>query len=76
MAQKEQARMDSLFFRRALNDKSTGQISRMIKRLLVKGLIKKVRKTYRYYLTTLGKALITTALKIKELFIVQQLNYC
>ena len=68
--------MDSLFFRRALNDKSTGQISRMIKRLLVKGLIKKVRKTYRYYLTTLGKALITTALKIKELFIVQQLNYC
>jgi hypothetical protein len=62
--------------RREMTNKSTGQISRIIKRLLLKGLIKKVNKTYRYYLTSLGNRVIKIALKIKELFIVQEFNYC
>lgn len=61
--------------RKELTDKSSGQISRIIKRLSLKGLIKKVNKTYRYYLTTLGHEVIKTALKVKELFLVQELNY-
>jgi len=61
--------------RKELTNKSSGQISRIIKRLSLKGLIKKVNKTYRYYLTTLGNKVIKTALNIKELFLVQQLNY-
>lgn len=60
--------------RKYLSDKSTGQISRILKRLKVKGLIKKVNKTYRYYLTSLGNQVIKTALKIKELYIPQQLS--
>ena len=55
-------------------DKSSEFISRVLKRLRLKGLIKKVNKTYRYYLTSLGNHVINTALKIKELFIVQELS--
>ena len=61
--------------KKLLSDKSTEQISRIIKRLKVKGLIKKVNKSYRYYLTSLGNQVIKTALKIKELFITQELSY-
>lgn len=56
-------------------NKSTEQISRIIKRLKVKRLIKKVRKSYRYYLTSLGNQVINTALKIKELFISHTLSH-
>ena len=61
--------------RKLLTDKSVGQISRLIKRLRVHGLIKKAGKTYKYYLTTLGRTAIATALNVKELFFVKQLNY-
>jgi hypothetical protein len=60
--------------RKELRDKSSSQISRIIQRLKLKGLIKKVNKTYRYYLTALGNKIIKTALKVKELFIVQELS--
>jgi len=56
-------------------NKSTGQISRIIKRLRVKGIIKKAGKSYRYYLTTLGKKVIATALNFKELVCQYELNY-
>lgn len=55
--------------------KTTEQISRILRRLTLHGLIKKVKNTYRYYLTTLGRKTINIALKIKELFIVHSLNY-
>ena len=61
--------------RKCLPEKSTAQISRILKRLHVKGLIKKIGNTYRYYMTTLGRKTVNTALKIKELFVVQSLNY-
>ena len=61
--------------RKFIPDKSTAQISRILKRLKVKGLIKKIGKSYRYYMSTLGRKTVNTALKIKELFIVQNLDY-
>lgn len=59
--------------RRYLNDLTPGQISRRLKNLLVHGLIKRVGRTYKYYLTNFGRRVIVTALKLKELVIVPQL---
>ncbi len=50
-----------------LPEKSNGQISRLIKRLRVHGLIKKVAHRYRYYLTELGRQAASLALKLREL---------
>ena len=61
--------------RQKLEDKTSSQLSRIIKRLGVHGLIKKVSRTYRYHLTKLGKQVITTGLKLKELVIVPELNF-
>jgi hypothetical protein len=54
-------------------DKSGGQVSRMLKRLRVHGLVKKVGTTYRYYLTKLGRQVILAGLKLKELYLIPQL---
>lgn len=54
---------------------SSFQISRIFKRLRVIGLIKKVTATYKYYITRLGKEAILTALKLKNIVIIPQLNY-
>lgn len=54
---------------------NTGKISRLIKRLKVFGLIKKAGKTYKYYLTRLGKELIITAEKLKETVLIPAMNY-
>ena len=53
--------------------KNSSQVSRLLKRLRLHGLIKKVGHTYKYYLTQFGKAVITTALKLRELVIIPQL---
>ncbi|CEO87961.1 hypothetical protein [Syntrophaceticus schinkii] len=44
-----------------------------MKRLLLHGLIKRVARSRKYYLTKLGKAVITTGLKTKALFIILSL---
>ena len=54
---------------------NTGKVSRLLKRLKVFGLIKKAGKTYKYYLTKLGKELVITAEKIKETVLIPALNY-
>lgn len=59
--------------RELLPDRSPASISRTLKRLRIHGLIKKVSGTRKYYLTKLGKAVITLGLKTKELFIVPKL---
>jgi hypothetical protein len=59
--------------RRYLTDKNSGQISRIVKRLHVHGLIKKVAHTYKYYLTKLGQRIILTGLKLKELVVIPSL---
>lgn len=54
---------------------SAFKISRILKRLRVIGLIKKIGATYKYYITTLGNEAIITALKLKNIVIIPQLNY-
>lgn len=61
--------------RRHLPDKNSGQVSRLLKRLRVHGLIKKVGRTYKYYLTQFGKDVIATGLKLRELVIIPQLAF-
>lgn len=60
--------------RRRLKDRTSGQISRLMKRLPVHGLIKKVGRTYKYYLTALGKQVIALGLKLKQLHIIPALS--
>lgn len=56
-----------------LNDKTSGQVSRLLKRLRMHGLIKKIGKTYKYYLTSFGRQVIAAGLKLKELVLIPQL---
>lgn len=60
--------------RKWLPELSPASISRILKRLRVHGLVKKVSGTHKYYLTKLGKNVITLGLKAKELFIVLGLS--
>ena len=53
-----------------LPGKNSGQIGRILKRLRLHGLIKKVGKTYKYYLTELGRRAVLVGLKLKEHLIV------
>jgi hypothetical protein len=46
--------------------KNGGQVSRMLKRLRVHGLVKKIGRTYKYYMTRLGRSTIACALKLRE----------
>ena len=59
--------------RKFIPGQSSASISRILKRLSLHGLIKKVVKTHKYYLTKLGKAVITTGLKTRALFITPSL---
>jgi hypothetical protein len=61
-------------FKRRFKKYSAFKISRILKRLRVLGLIKRIGKTYKYYITTLGREAIITALKIKNIVIIPQLN--
>ena len=61
--------------RRHLPDKNSGQVSRLLKRLRVHGLLKKVGHTYKYYLTQFGKDVVATGLKLRELVIIPQLAF-
>jgi len=61
--------------RHHLPEFSSGQVSRLIKRLRTHGLIKKVGRSYKYYLTTFGKDVIATALELRELVIIPQLAF-
>lgn len=48
------------------NNISPSTVTRILKRLLLHGLIKKVRKTTKYYLTALGKKAIAIIMMLKE----------
>ena len=60
--------------RLASKNKNTGQVSRLMKRLRTHGLIKKIGRTYKYYLTALGKQVVALGLKLKHLYIIPQLS--
>ncbi len=53
-----------------LPDKSAGQITRLLRRLRAHGLIKRVNKRYRYYLTDFGRQVSLTALKLRHMVII------
>jgi hypothetical protein len=56
-----------------LPDYSSGRISRLIKCLCIHGLLKKVRNTYKYYLTKLGRNVVLAALKVRRFIVVPAL---
>lgn len=53
--------------------KKVHQISAALKRLRLHGLIRKVGKTYKYYLTEFGRKIALTGLKLRELYLIPQL---
>ena len=55
--------------RSALPEKSSSQVSYLIKRCRIFGLIKKCGKTYKYYITKLGRRIIIAALEIRQIII-------
>jgi hypothetical protein len=59
--------------RKHMPAKSVGQVSRVLKRLWMHGLIKKVGGTYKYYITQLGRTVISMGLKLKNLVVFPEL---
>lgn len=55
-------------------DKTPSQITRCLKRLRTHGLVKKVGRTYKYYVTELGRHVSLTGLKLTELFLIPSLS--
>jgi hypothetical protein len=60
--------------RKRFPDKTSAQVSRMLKRLRIHGMIKKVGRTYHYYLTQLGRTVAIASAKIKHLVLIPQLQ--
>ena len=52
---------------------SSSQISRQLKRLRIHGLIKRIGRRYKYYITELGRRAVITGLKLREFFVLPQL---
>lgn len=60
--------------RELLGDKTKGQMSRILRRLRNHGLLKKIAHTYRYYLSAIGRRLITVAAKLCQYMILPGLK--
>jgi len=60
--------------RQLLTHKNSGQMTRLLRRLRAHGLIKKVSKRYKYYLTEFGRQAATMALKLREMTVIPQLT--
>ena len=58
---------------RVLTGHTTAQISYVLKRLRMHGLIKKIGRTYKYYLTEFGRHVALTGLKLTTLFLIPAL---
>jgi len=61
--------------RLCLSNKNAGQITRLLRRLREHGLIKRVSRRYRYYLTEFGRQITLLALKLRELVIIPSLAF-
>lgn len=61
--------------RRHLTDYDARQLSHMLKRLRTHGLIKRIGRTYKYYLTRLGRIVSATVLKLREFVIIPSLAH-
>jgi hypothetical protein len=60
--------------RRRLPHLSKSQLTTCLKRLRIHGLIKKVGRTFKYYLTKLGTTTVTAALKLRTLVLIPALQ--
>jgi hypothetical protein len=58
-----------------LPHKSASQVTRLLKRLRVHGVIKKVGNRYKYYLTDFGRETAVMALKLREMVVIPQLAF-
>ena len=58
-----------------LSEKSASQVTRLLKRLRVHGVIKKVGKRYKYYLTDFGRQTAAMGLKLREMVVIPTLAY-
>ena len=52
---------------------SAAQVSRHLKRLRTHGLIKRVGRTYKYYLTKAGRTVALAGLKLRSLVLIPEL---
>jgi len=60
--------------RRFLAGSTAGKVSRFLKRLRVHGLIKRVGRTYKYYLTELGRRAVAAALRVRQFILLPTLS--
>ena len=58
-----------------LSDQSASQVTRLLKRLRVHGVIKKVGKRYKYYLTDFGLQSASMGLKLREMVVIPTLAF-
>lgn len=65
----------SKHLKKFLSFSTPSQISRILKRLRLHGLIKKIGNSYKYYITSFGRIVITAILKIKNLVLIPSLNF-
>jgi len=66
--------MSNRALRALLPDKNSAQVSRLLQRLRLHGLIRKIARTYRYHLTAFGQQAITLAFKLRETLILPVLD--
>jgi hypothetical protein len=59
--------------RQHMPQKNSSQVTRLLKRLRVHGLLKQAGRRYRYYLTDFGRQVATVALKLREIVIIPAL---
>ena len=59
--------------RRLIPEMNPSQMSRAIKRLHTHGIIKKIGKTYKYYLTDMGKKVIAMLLELRHFVVIPSL---
>ena len=59
--------------RKLLPQWSSSKMARILKRLRLHGVIKKVRNSYKYYLTALGRRVVATGLKLREFVVIPSL---
>ncbi len=55
--------------RQVLKDKTGPQVSRLIRRLRMHGLIRRIGRTYKYYLTALGRTAVLAALHLRQMIL-------
>jgi hypothetical protein len=58
-----------------LNNWPTHRLSYAIRRLRLHGIIRRIGRTYKYYITKLGQRLLVAALKLKEFILIPTLQH-